>query len=238
MVRDPGSLSSPLGDPLTAEDVSHFLRDHPDFLAQRPELMAQLTPPASDLGRGVVDIQQFMVKRLQGEVGRLQDQQRELITTTRANLNNQNRVHAAVLFLLDSTSFEHLIQTITTDLAVLLDLDLVALAVESPSGELPSGNPSGVMVWPTGSISQLLGRRDCLLRGSIQGLESIYGPAAQLVRSEALVRLHFSSEAPDGLLAFGSREPDMFHAGQGTELLTFLSRVIERCIRSWLDMPR
>ena len=40
-----------------------------------------------------------------------------------------------------------------------------------------------------------------------------------------------------GLLALGSREPDTFHPGQATELLCFLTRVIERCIRSWLDLP-
>jgi uncharacterized protein YigA (DUF484 family) len=29
----------------------------------------------------------------------------------------------------------------------------------------------------------------------------------------------------------------MFHSGQGTELVCFLARVIERSIRAWLDLP-
>ena len=29
-----------------------------------------------------------------------------------------------------------------------------------------------------------------------------------------------------------------FHAGQGSELLTFLARIMEHCIRTWLDLPR
>jgi hypothetical protein len=39
------------------------------------------------------------------------------------------------------------------------------------------------------------------------------------------------------MLAFGSREPDLFQQGHGTELISFLARVVERCIRSWLDLP-
>ncbi len=238
MARETGHITSPLGDELTAEDVAAFLRDNPDFLSQRPDLVAHLVPPLADRGNGVVDLQHFMVRRLQNEVGRLQDQQRELVTTTRANVNNQNRVHAAVLFLLDATSFEHLIQTITTDLAVLLDLDVAALVVEAAGPEIPHVNRSGVQVWETGAIGTLMGKRDVVLRGGAQGLPEIYGAGAGLVRSEALVKLRISSEAPTGLLALGSREPDMFHPGQGTELLTFLARVVERCIRGWLDLPR
>lgn len=238
MGRETGHITSPLGDDLTAEDVAAYLRDHPDFLIQRPELVAHIVPPAADRGQGVVDLQHFMVRRLQTDIARLQDQQRELVATTRANVNNQNRVHAAVLFLMDATSFEHLIQTITTDLAVLLDLDTAALVVEAAGTEIPQVNRSGVQVWAAGGIGGLMGKRDVILRAGIQGLPEVYGPGASLVRSEALVRLRLGGEAPSGLLALGSREPDMFHPGQGTELLTFLARVVERCIRGWLDLPR
>jgi uncharacterized protein YigA (DUF484 family) len=29
----------------------------------------------------------------------------------------------------------------------------------------------------------------------------------------------------------------MFEDGMGTELISFLARVLERCIRFWLDLP-
>ncbi|MFC7333723.1 DUF484 family protein [Rhodocista pekingensis] len=231
-------ITRPLGEDLTAEDVAAYLREHPDFLVQHPDLIGHLTPPTAQRGEGVADMQFFMLQRLRGEVGRLSDQQRELIATSRANLNNQNRVHAAALFLLDASSFEHLIQTITTDLAVLLDLDVAALAVESQVAEIGLVSRTGLKLLEAGDISIILGRRDVLLRDNVVGAPEIYGPAAALVRSEALVRLRLSGDGPQGLLAFGSREPDMFHPGQGTELLTFLARVMERCIRSWLDLPR
>ncbi|HYE48563.1 MAG TPA: DUF484 family protein [Azospirillaceae bacterium] len=233
------TTQSTLGDDLTAEDVAAYLREHPDFLLQHTELIPHLTPPmAEGHGGGVVDLQHFMLQKLRGEVGKLNEQQRELIATTRANLNNQNRVHAAALFLLDARSFEHLIQTISTDLAVLLDLDVACLLVESLPGEIAHAHHrTGVRVVEPGTIGRWMGKRDVLLRSHVQGMADIYGPAAGLVRSEALVRLRISGETPTGLLAFGSREPEMFHPGQGTELLCFLSRVVERCIRGWLDLP-
>jgi uncharacterized protein YigA (DUF484 family) len=65
----------------------------------------------------------------------------------------------------------------------------------------------------------------------------IFGAAAGLVASQALIRLEISPATPPALLALGARQPDQFHQGQGTELLTFLAGVLENCIRAWLDLP-
>lgn len=236
MGREPGHTHR-VKDAPTAEDVRAYLRDHPDFLVQNADLLHHLTPPSLDRGRGVVDLQAFMVERLRGEVRHLKDQQRALIGTTRANLNSQNRIHAAVLFLLDAQSFEQLIQTITTDLAVLLDLDVACLVIESNGYDTPHVQTSGVRVVEPGTVNRWLGKADVVLNADIQGDPALYGPGAGLVRSEALIRLQVSSETPEGMLAFGSREPDTFHTGQGTELVGFLARVVERVIRGWLDLP-
>jgi len=236
MAREPGP-SHRMAQTLTAEDVCAYLREHPDFLAQHAEIVDHLAPPSQDRGRGVVDLQAFMVERLRGDIRTLKDQQRELITTTRANLNSQNRIHAAVLFLLDAQNFEQLIQTIATDLAVLLDLDVACLVVESNGLDIPHVHRTGVRVVEPGMIDQWLGTRDVVLAADTPGDPELFGPGAGLVRSQALIRLQISSDTPEGLLAFGSREPDMFHQGQGTELVCFLARVVERCTRSWLDLP-
>lgn len=222
---------------VTADDVCAYLRDHPDFLARHAEVIAYQAPPPPDRGAGVIDLQSFMVERLRGEVNRLKEQQRELIGTTRANMNSQNRIHAAVLFLLDAQSFEQLIQTVTSDLAVLLDLDAVSLVIESDEAERPEVAQSGVRIAPPGRVDAWLEGRDAVLRADIYGHPEIFGAQAEFIRSEAMVRLQVSSIAPPGLLAFGSREPDSFHPGQATELVTFLARVTERVLRSWLDLP-
>ena len=232
--RSKDSVSAP---GLTAEDVAEFLAAHPDFLDAHPELLAKLKPPAATRPDGVVDLQAYMMDRLRNEADTLRDDQRALISASRANQNTQNRVHAAILFLLDAENFEHLIQTINTDLSVLLDLDVARLLVESDGRPLPHTEQTGVRVVAEGFADHYLGSRDVLLEGGITGDEALFGSGAGLVRSQALVRLNVSTGTPPCLLALGSREPDMFHSGMRTELISFLARVLERCIGSWLDLP-
>ncbi|HZD25231.1 MAG TPA: DUF484 family protein, partial [Alphaproteobacteria bacterium] len=75
------------------------------------------------------------------------------------------------------------------------------------------------------------------LGAAFPGQEGVFGPAAGLVRSMALVRLSTSPRSPVGLMALGSRDAAKFQSGQGTELLAFLGRFLERLLRAWLDLP-
>jgi uncharacterized protein YigA (DUF484 family) len=222
-----------------AEDVAAYLRKHPDFLAERADLLAVLTPPALRRGDSVVDMQHFMLQRLRSDLARAKTQQRALIATSRSNLTSQNRIHAAVLAILGATSFEQLLQTVTTDLAVLLDVDVVTIGVESAASAQPRLPLHGIQILRSGTVDDLLGaERDAMLRADTAGDAALFGSAAGLVRSQALLRLDVSEHAPVGLLCIGTRRPDKFHPGQGTELLSFLARVTELTIAAWLDLAQ
>lgn len=242
MARNPTDISPAEPPGPTAQEVAAYLRAHPDFLVEHPDLVQVLAPPARmapDAGpRSVVDMQQFMLKRLQVEIDRLKRDQRDLVQTGRSNLAIQSRVHAASLALLSATSFEYLIQTVTTDFAVLLDVDVVMLCLEPSASSVPGMRAAGVQVLATNAVDRLIGEnRDVILRPDVAGDPAIFGAAAGLVRSDAFIRLRISAKAPSGLLAFGSRRVGAFHANQGTELLGYLARVLESCIRAWLDLP-
>ena len=225
--------------PLSAAQVRAYLRRHPTFLVEHPELLETLTPPSTQNGQAVVDMQRFILERLQREVARLNGAHGELIAASRCNMTTQAQVHAAVLGLLEATSFEHLIHIVTSDFAEMLDVDVVTLCVERNGGPPPRITTSNVYVLPHGAIDKLVGQgRDILLHGQSAPVEALFGPAAALVRSDALVRLRFNSQTPAGLLALGSRQEEKFHPGQGTELLQFLARALERCVRAWLDLPQ
>ena len=122
----------------------------------------------------------------------------------------------------------------------MLDVDVVTLCAEARQGSaLPGQAPtSGVFVLEPGSIDMLVGPGSRVRLGADMPPDpGVFGPAAGLVRSQALVRLSASRRAPAGLLAIGSRKADKFDAGHGTELLDFLARVLERLFRAWLDLP-
>jgi uncharacterized protein YigA (DUF484 family) len=217
--------------------IAAYLESHPDFLQRHPALLRRMTPPALDRGKGVVDFQRFMVARLQGDLGRVTHEKSALIHNARANANGQSRMHAAVLALIEAESLGQLIETLTGDLIDLLDVDVIAMVVESNGADLPHVAASGIRIVEPGSITAWVGRRDVVLRGGVVGDPAIYGPGAGLIQSEALLRLDISRHTPAGLVAFGSRNPDLFQDGQGTELIAFLGDVLERLLRAWLEIP-
>ena len=218
--------------------VAAFLRRDPDFLRRNPQLLDAMAPPGREQGDGVVDLQQVMVERLRGELGDLRQQRDDLLAMGRSNLSSQSRIHKVVIDLLAARSFERLIETVTTDLAVALDLDIVALCVERPGDGAPTPPVAGVKCLEPGSVDSIFGPgRGILLHSDVSGDPEVFGSGAGLVASEAMLRLTISSATPPALLAFGSRAPEHFHDGQGTELLAFLAQVIERLIRAWLDLP-
>jgi len=225
------------GTELSADAVAAYLRRHPDFLLDRPELLAALAPGAERLGENVFDFRSFMIERLRERLERLGADHHELVITSRDNLFCQTRVHDAVLALLGASSFEQLVHIVTTDLAVILDLDVVTLCVEVAETRFHHTVGGGIYTLQPGTVGELIGGRDALLDGAGAGDSAVFGSAADLVRSSALLRLRFRPKGPVGLLALGSRQEDRFHAGQGTELLGFLARVLEHCVRTWLDLP-
>jgi uncharacterized protein len=218
-----------------ADEVESYLRDHPDFLLDHPDLVNLLVPPDAKRGEGVLDLQRFMLDRVRGDLTKLQTQQNEILATSRNNLTTQNRIHTSVLTMLGATTLEHLIEIVTTDIAVHLEVDAVALGFEALDRLPAGGNRSQLRILPKGTIDRLVGGKDVCLLPDTPGDAQLFGGAASLVRSQALLRLQLRRDAPLGIVAFGSRTPNKFHPGQGTELLTFLCKVVERTIRGWLD---
>jgi len=222
----------------SAEEVLLYLQRHPDFLLAFPELLTVLTPPRLDRGDRVIDMQHFMVQHQRNEIARLKAQQKTLLAASRSNLAGQARVHSAVLAILGAKTFEQLIQVVTTDLAALLDADVVTIAVERQGSQRARLPHHGVQILEPGIVAQVLGmKRDIVLQTDVHGDPLLFGDGAGLVRSAAIIRLPVCSKAPAGLLCIGTRKPGRFHAGQGTELLAFLARALGITIAAWLDLP-
>lgn len=223
---------------ISIADVIAYLKANPQFLNENPEICDILTPPRAAEGKGVVDFQHYMVRRLREDRDDIIEEARTLVENTRANAHNLSRIHQAVLLLLEAQNFEDFIHVMTMDFASLLDVDIVSLVVETDGQKIPHINLSGVHAVSAGTVDLLMRERPVILESDISGFEEIYGGGAGLVKSQALLRLTISHNVPCALLAFGSRDPHMFDDGQGTEQILFLGQVIERCIRSWLTIPR
>lgn len=228
---EPVAASEPLADSLPDERaVLEFLRRHPDFLARHPDVLADMAAPGRWSGDGVVDMQQFLIDRRGQEMAELRDAAQDVIETSRTNMSVQTRTHAAVLTALGAPAWDDLMRVATQDWPLLLDVDAVALGFEV--GDRPRARlmENDIRPLAEGYVDTVLeGGQEVRLFREINDDGTIFGAAAGLVRSAALARIHAGPDWPPGLLALGARD-DAFHPGQGTELISFLSRVLEACL--------
>jgi hypothetical protein len=223
---------------LDAMDVRAFLLLHPEFVISDPELLGQLMPKRED-GENVVDMQSFVIAKLQRQVRTLRDIQSDLIEASSLNALAREQVHAATLAMLDAQSFEALIDYITlpNGLAQTLGLAAAALCMEVTS-PAASADLNGLRLLEKDGVDRMMGGHlPYRLIANVHGSQGLYGARAAEVRSEALVRLDFSRLTPPGLLALGGGDADQFHPDQAADLLEFLARIVERCVRLWLDLP-
>lgn len=221
---------------ITAADVLEFLKNHPKFLQQNPAAMEYLVPPKVG-DRKVKDFQGFMIERLKQDKEKVMDTTRTLIDNARSNMNNQLRIQKVVLRLLEATTFEEFIHIITMDMSAMLDTDISVLVVETSGQDIPHVHTSGIRLVPPGTIDKWMAGKNALLQSNISGIEAIYGGAYTLVQSQALLRVDISMNTPPAILAFGSRDPNMFDDTQATDQVSFLARVVERAFRAWLQLP-
>lgn len=240
-VVTPGAGGRPgndAGERQTEAEVLAYLKQHPDFLSDHPEVLESLAPASRFAETQVIDLQTVVLQRVQSENSRLRETRETIIAAARDNRSSQSRIHASVLQMLAAGSFEKLIHTVTADLPLVLHVDAVTICLEAGNVSIPRAYSAGLRSLPEGGVDRYIGPgRDVELVSDTPGERHLFGAAASLIRSQALARLDISPRAPRGLLALGAREHDTFHHGQGTELISFLSRTLEIIIRQWLRLP-
>ena len=225
-------LSGPVISP---ESVAAYLKQNPGFLNDRPELLTTLIPPEQNHGGGILDMQKFMLERLQGELTRFGSREQALLAVAESNADVQRCVFAATKALLDAKSFEDLIKIILKKMPKMFDISAAALCIEAGDHVPVGATENGIIVVEPGALDSLIeSEHSVALKSNIEGDKAIFGSRATKVRSAALLRLDLGSKVPNGLLALGAKSPTGFDPRQGTELLSFFTYVLQRTIRRWL----
>lgn len=219
---------------LREEDVRNWLIAHPDFLTTNADLLTTVLPPERDSGDGVIDMQSFLVSRLQKEVSHLNTVQSDFVKAARANLHTQGMVHSAIQAILSATNLGHFVHILTQDLPELLEIDVITLCVED--GPIPLPDMTGLQRLKAGSIKRANWQKQTIiLRPVAPKSKAVFGPAKDLVYSDALIRLDVPSLHADAMIAFGSRETGHFQEDQATDLLNFLAIAMQSCMQMWLE---
>lgn len=218
--------SSPAPEAL--DQLRAWLIQNPDFIREDAELFAILS--AAPEREGVIDLGQAARNRLMTEIKQLKALNEGIVETARANLAIQSQVHMAVLALLEADSLATLDRKLANRIPGALSVDLTRVFVEDHA---PLRDGESLKPCATGFVDRILGQNVERL-GPIEGADgdALYAPQGQRMKSHALVRLDMGSH--QGVLALAARDAHMFQAGQGTELLNFLARSLERLLVRWL----
>jgi uncharacterized protein YigA (DUF484 family) len=207
--------------------VRRFLTANPDFLRTDEALLSELGLRID--AANVVEFGPAALARVH-EAHRIESHARRYLEdTAQANFAAQAQTHAAVVDLLEARNHADLARRVD-DLAQLrfgLSAGVVAL-------EGPGRTPAGWRMLVEGQVDMILGGGQTLaamgFRPTALGL---FGDRPEPVRAMALVRLAMWEPARQGIIAFGSSEEDAFTPDMGTELVSFLARVVERTAERW-----
>jgi hypothetical protein len=181
----------------------------------------------------VINFEDRAVAKLRARVAAAEEANQDLIAFARGHSGAVASIHEAVLAAIEAEGFDHLIHIVTQEWPQILGLDAVAVALFAGDKGVRA-DASGLQFVDVRVIQRSLeGLDGVVLRGVGRG-HPLFGPACELIRAEALVRLDSEPPLPSGLLALGQREEQGFETRHGSELLMFLGRVLTRSMGRWL----
>jgi uncharacterized protein YigA (DUF484 family) len=200
-----------------------LLLAHPDLIKGDDALMRSLgLKPAN-----IVEFGPAALARLEAARARETTARQEIEALARANFHAQSQTHTLIVDLLESRNNADLARRVQQAAEERFGLIAGAIAVEGPGR-----TPVGWHTLPLGMIDTILGDANARM-GPVIAASDLFGPLAEEVRSMALVRMAVWSPLRQGVLAFGSAEPDGFTRDMGAELVAFLARVVERTAERW-----
>jgi uncharacterized protein len=182
---------------------------------------------------GVIQFEERAVARLRQRIAAAEEANQDLIAFARGHSGAVSSIHAAVLAAMDADSVEQMLEVVTQDWPLILRIDAVALSlIVGDKGFSADGN--GVQVVDPKILRRAIGQVNGVEMRTVERGHPLFGPACDLIRAEALIRIDCEPPLPVGLLALGQRKALSLDARHGSELLLFLGSSLAAMIRRWL----
>ena len=188
------------------------------------------------MGR-VISFENHALANLRARVAAAEEANQDLIAFARGHSGAVASIHSAVLAAMEADGVDALLHVVTQEWPLILRIDAVALAlIVGDKGFRADGN--GVQVVEPRLLERLVREVDGVEMRTVERGHPLFGPACDLIRAEALVRIDCEPPLPLGLLAIGQRAELSLDARHGSELLMFLGRSLAAIIRRWLIEPK
>jgi len=184
----------------------------------------------------VFSFEQHALANLRAQLGAAEEANQDLIAFARGHSGAVVSIHGAVLAALEADSVERLLHVVTQEWPLILRIDSVALSlIVGDEGFRADGG--GVQRVDPQILARMAAQVDGVEMRTVARGHPLFGPACDLIRAEALVRIDADPPLPCGLLALGQREELDLDARHGSELLMFLGSSLAAMIRRWLTDP-
>src|SRR5437870_9545527 len=184
----------------------------------------------------VIHFEERAVAHLRQRLGAVEEANQDLIAFARGHSGAVTSIHQAVLAAIDADSVESLLHVVTQEWPLILGIDAVALSlIVGPQGFRADGG--GVQLVDPAILRRAIDRVAGVEMRTVERGHPLFGPACDLIRAEALIRIDCEPPLPCGLLALGQRQALSLDARHGSELLMFLGRSLAAMIRKWLTLP-
>lgn len=186
----------------------------------------------------VIPFEERAVAHLRERLGEAREANEDLIAFARGHSGAVASIHEAVLAAIDAHGVEGLLHVVTQEWPLILGIDAVALSlVVGDKGFRADG--SGIQLVDPSILRRAIDVIDGVEMRKVERGHPLFGPACDLIRAEALIRIDCGRAAlPTGLLALGQRAELILDARHGSELLMFLGRTLAAMIRGWLTHPQ
>ena len=185
----------------------------------------------------VIPFDERAVARLRERLGAAEEANQDLIAFARGHAGAVSSIHDAVLAAIDTDSIEGVLHVVTQEWPLILGIDAVALSlIVGEQGFRADG--AGVQLVDPVILRRTFDRVEGVQMRTVERGHPLFGPACDLIRAEALVRIDCEPPLPCGLLALGQRAELSLDARHGSELLMFLGKSLAAMIRKWLTIPQ
>ena len=184
----------------------------------------------------VINFEERAVARLRERLGAAEEANQDLIAFARGHSGAVASIHAAVLAAMEADGVDGLLHVVTQEWPLILGIDAAALAlIVGDKGFRADGG--GVQEVDPAILRRAIGQVDGVDMRTVERGHPLFGPACELIRAEALIRIECEPPLPSGLLALGQRAELSIDGRHGCELLMFLGRSLAAIIRKWLTHP-
>jgi uncharacterized protein YigA (DUF484 family) len=185
----------------------------------------------------VIPFEERAVARLRERLGAAEEANQDLIAFARGHSGAVASIHEAVLAAIETDCVESLLHVVTQEWPLILGIDSVALSlIVGERGFRADGG--GVQLVDPRILRRAIDAVDGVEMRTVERGHPLFGPACDLIRAEALIRIDCQPPLPAGLLALGQRAELSLDARHGSELLMFLGRALATMIRKWLTTPQ